>query len=88
MLLEMRLCHLYLPSDATPFIYFVCRLTAEFENQMHITLNETAKVVSVIVPMQCFAVCEGQTFKVMFQHELQSTKVGENLLLTPAIGKH
>ena len=69
-------------------VYFVCRLTAEFENQMHITLNETAKVVSVIFPMQCFAICEGQTFKVMFQHELQSTKVGKNLLLTPAIGKH
>ena len=52
---------------------------------MHITLNETAKVVSVIFPMQCFALCEGQTFKVMFQHELQSTKVGKGFIIAPAV---
>ena len=43
---------------------------SEFNKQVSITLNQTAKVVSALFPAQLFNVCDGDKFEYTFQHNL------------------
>ncbi len=62
-------------------VYFDCplfRVTSEFEKQVQITLNNTAKIQCALFSMQCFALCEAEKFHITFNHDLQPTRPGES----------
>ncbi len=51
-------------------------VTSEFESQVQITLNNTATIQCALFPMQCFALCEADKFRITFNHDLQPTRPG------------
>lgn len=57
------------------------RLTAEFDKQVEVTLNNTAKITSALFPLQCFPLSDGDKFVVNFKHELQTNTPGVGYLL-------
>ncbi|XP_071133532.1 M-phase phosphoprotein 8-like [Mytilus edulis] len=57
------------------------RLTAEFDKQVQVTLNNTAKITSALFPLQCFPLSDGEKFVVNFKHELQTNTPGVGYLL-------
>ncbi|XP_033741181.1 M-phase phosphoprotein 8-like [Pecten maximus] len=60
---------------------YISRLTNEFDKQVAITLNSTAKIISALFPLQCFPLSEGEKFSVNFKHELQANTPGVGYLL-------
>ncbi|KAK3098698.1 hypothetical protein FSP39_022191, partial [Pinctada imbricata] len=56
----------------------ISRLTKEFDKQVLITLNNTAKITSALFPLQVFPLCEGEKFVINFKHDFQP--------ITPGIG--
>ncbi|KAL3882819.1 hypothetical protein ACJMK2_029125 [Sinanodonta woodiana] len=61
--------------------FFFCRITTGYEKHLSITLNNTAKIISTVFPLQCFNVCEGTEFIVKFHHVTQALKPGVGFLL-------
>lgn len=58
------------------------RLTNEFDKQVAITLNSTAKITTGLFPLQCFPLSEGEKFVVNFKHELQANTPGKCICVT------
>ncbi|XP_064617661.1 M-phase phosphoprotein 8-like isoform X2 [Liolophura sinensis] len=59
----------------------VARLTAEFDRQVAVTINNTAKIMCALFPLQCFPLCDGNKFVIHFKHELQPITPGVGYLL-------
>ncbi|XP_064627542.1 M-phase phosphoprotein 8-like [Lineus longissimus] len=59
----------------------ISKLTSVFETSINIILNNNAKVLSALFPIQCFCLYEGDRFKVNFKHELNPTVPGGGTLL-------
>ncbi|XP_062583581.1 M-phase phosphoprotein 8-like [Saccostrea cucullata] len=59
----------------------ITRLTKEFDKQVAITLNNTAKISSSLFPMQVFPLCESSKFVINFKHEMQPNTPGVGYLL-------
>lgn len=53
------------------------RLTKEFDKQVAVTLNNTAKISSSLFPMQVFPLCESSKFVINFKHEMQPNTPGK-----------
>ncbi|KAK3577828.1 hypothetical protein CHS0354_000222 [Potamilus streckersoni] len=59
----------------------ISRITLEYEKHLSIILNNTAKIVSTVFPLQCFILCEGTEFIIKFSHVREPTTPGVGFLL-------
>ncbi|ESO85768.1 hypothetical protein LOTGIDRAFT_85177, partial [Lottia gigantea] len=59
----------------------ISRLTSEFDKQVALTLNNTARIITALFPMQCFPLKEGNKFVINFKHVMEPLHPGVGFLL-------
>ncbi|XP_071112660.1 M-phase phosphoprotein 8-like isoform X2 [Haliotis cracherodii] len=57
----------------------IARLTAEFDRQVAITLNNTAQILSALFPLQCFPLAETDKIVITFKNEVEPITPGGQL---------
>ncbi|XP_050394413.1 M-phase phosphoprotein 8 [Patella vulgata] len=59
----------------------ISRLTTEFDRQVALTLNNTARIITALFPLQCFPLNEGNKFVIDFKHVMEPLHPGVGFLL-------